>query len=150
MVDFKLSVQEYQHAFPDRENTVPKFMTLAGFWSLTQGDGKETIPRSELMVPELYGHREDDCDGLWCHKFDCITDVYDFAMSFEPGRVDSNVKEMLEVYEEGKPHQADNLQVFRNYMEEKNLIRLLPGVVPGFVLRNRKWGEFNLRYWQAI
>lgn len=54
------------------------------------------------------------------------------------------MKLLLEEYEIEKSDQNDGMRKFKQYMEEKDLIRILPGVVPGFALRNRKWGKFVL------
>lgn len=41
--------------------------------------------------------------------------------------------------EGGRPE--DQLENVKKFLEENDLIRLLPGWVYGFALRNRKWGK---------
>lgn len=57
-------------------------------------------------------------------------------------KVAPKIKALLEEYESSKFQTVESLEELKKYMEEKDLIRLLPGTVPGFALRNRKWGMF--------
>lgn len=130
IVDFKLSFEEYKNRFSDPENVMPKLTSLNGFFPPAR-DG-ETL--------DFYTNK---CSDMWCHKFDCVNDPYYKSHDSRIAKVDDNVKALLEEYEGGGPNQEVSLQRFKGYMEENDLIRLLPGVVPGFALRNRKWGEFD-------
>lgn len=92
----------------------------------------------ESTVIEFYGQ---DCSDLWCHKYGCVCEAYDSFQSSQVRKITPRIKALLEEDETVKLYQKESLQEFKKYMEDNDLIRLLPGVVPGFVLRNRKWGE---------
>lgn len=86
------------------------------------------------------------CAILWCHSPDCTWDQYTDQQKKHRDKVEANMKLLLEEYEIEKSDQNDGMRKFKQYMEEKDLIRILPGVVPGFALRHRKWGELVYQY----
>jgi len=58
-------------------------------------------------------------------------------------KFESGIKLVLEEYESEKQRGKEGREKFKRLMQEKDIIRLLPGTVPGFALRNRKWGQFS-------
>ncbi|KXX73455.1 ATPase family AAA domain-containing protein 3B [Madurella mycetomatis] len=54
-------------------------------------------------------------------------------------KAESDVKTLFEEYEDWKKSQGKMFEKFKEAMEHKELITLLPGAVPGFSLRNRRW-----------
>lgn len=128
MVDFRLAFSEYGESFPDPGSTVPQFSTLTGTW-----------PPS--VSGESYEIYESTCDDLWCHKGDCIKDSYYSFQEDQVEKFEPELKLLLEEYEPGILQEKGGLDKFKEYMENHDLIRLLPGVVPGFALRSRKWGK---------
>ncbi|KAL2214617.1 hypothetical protein CC79DRAFT_1264984 [Sarocladium strictum] len=131
IVDFNLSFQEYQNSFPDSLHVVPQLGSLTG-----------SSPYEPYITVEEF--ITSTCDNNWCHKPDCTSDTYHAARSAYVGKVEQRVKGLLDDYEPSIVLRERGLQEFKQFMEEHNLIGLLPGVVPGFVLRNRKWVQLNL------
>ena len=131
IIDFNLSFQEYQDSFPDSKNVVPQLKALHMFWPKS---GMEAMNREvmEFMVSE--------CNLAWCHQADCVFDPY-YNKDSNLLNVDNGIKEILESYEPSKIFETRGLDDFKRFMEENELIKLLPGVVPGFALRNHKWGK---------
>lgn len=107
---------------------MPKFTNISGLWP----------PASPDELFEIYNT---NCSHGWCHKLECFGDPYYTSQATQVEKIEREIKSILEEYEDGTLHSRDNSKWFETYMEEKDLIRLLPGVVPGFALRNRKWGE---------
>jgi len=52
-----------------------------------------------------------------------------------------HIKHVLEEYDREKSRGLDGLESFKRLLESKEFIQLLPGTVPGFALRKRRWGE---------
>ncbi|SPO05931.1 uncharacterized protein DNG_08620 [Cephalotrichum gorgonifer] len=129
IVDFRLSFQEYRQDFPYPGDLVPKFTPITGSWPA----------QPEPAVIEFYAH---SCGKLWCHR--CVRDIYDQSQVSQVAKIEPRIKTLLEEYETVKPYQKESLRRFKKYMENNDLIRLLPGVVPGFILRNRKWVQLDL------
>ncbi|RSM19486.1 hypothetical protein CDV31_001646 [Fusarium ambrosium] len=54
------------------------------------------------------------------------------------------IKLILEEYDNEKKRGSEGLGRIKKLMEDNDIIRLLPGAVPGFVLRSRKWVLLDL------
>lgn len=128
IVDFKSAFEEYHESFPDPEAVVPEFSSLTRIWP-NIGNGE---------IYELY---RNTCNVSWCHRSGCLSDPYYGYQKSQRENVEPKIKTLLEEYENEKPHNEEGLERFKEYMEKSDLIRPLPGVVPGFALRNRKWGK---------
>lgn len=128
IVDFKSSFQEYQHEFRDPDDAVPKFTPISGLW-----------PNEELG--ETYEIYKTKCTDGWCQKLDCLRDPCYASQATQVEKIEREIKSILEEYEDASLRQREGAEWFKKYLEEKDLIRFLPGVVPGFALRNRKWGK---------
>ncbi|KPM40079.1 hypothetical protein AK830_g6502 [Neonectria ditissima] len=131
MVDFKLAFSEYKDSFQDPDSVVPQFTTLIGPWPY--GTDGETY--------EIY---KSTCDDLWCHQEECLVDPYTDFQEDQVEKIEPKVKLLLEEYETGALQEKEGLEEFKEYMEKHDLIRLLPGMVPGFALRRRKWVQLDL------
>ncbi|KAH6962419.1 hypothetical protein BKA56DRAFT_498091 [Ilyonectria sp. MPI-CAGE-AT-0026] len=131
VVDIKLSCQEYSQEFPDHEPIVPRFTSATMLGLLLR----------EAAVIEFYKHK---CGELWCHKSDCIFEAYGSYQLSQISQITLRTKALLEEDEIIKPTRKESLEKFKKYMEDNDLIRLLPGVVPAFALRNRKWVQLDL------
>ncbi|KAL6410848.1 AAA family ATPase [Ilyonectria robusta] len=131
IVDFKLSFQEYVQEFPDHENIVPSFTPAA----------VSMIIFREAPVIEFYIHQ---CGDSWCHGNGCVFEAYGAFQLSQIRHITPRIKALLEEDETVKLTKKESLQKFKKYMEDNDLIRLLPGVVPGFALRNRKWVQLDL------
>ena len=91
---------------------------------------------------EIHQFYNNTCSLAWCHQTSCLLDVYADWYQVQAQKVAPKIKALLEEYESSKFQTVESLEELKKYMEEKDLIRLLPGTVPGFALRNRKWGMF--------
>lgn len=106
---------------------MPKFNSLIGYWP-SIGNG------------EVYEFYTNNCSDLWCHQLNCIGDPYYESQTKQVEKIEPKIKALLDEYEAGKLYNQESLERFKQYMEDNDLINLLPGVVPGFALRNRRWG----------
>lgn len=117
---------------PNEENNpiqVPKFTSPTSLWLVNADHG----------AYDLFG--KPSCYHMWCHHRDCTSDVYVESQKNKRITIESNIKLVLEEYDNEKKRGDQGLGRLKKLMEERDIIRLLPGAVPGFVLRNRKWGE---------
>lgn len=96
-------------------------------------------PRGE--APDLFG--ASDCSNKWCYSTGCTSDVYTSSQKKQRDRIASEIKLLLEDIESEKQRGKKGLKRLKQLMEDKDIIRLLPGAVPGFALRNRRWGKRN-------
>ncbi|GAB1312064.1 hypothetical protein MFIFM68171_02274 [Madurella fahalii] len=137
IVDIKLAFQEYEGAFASGESVVPKLTSLIGYWP-------------PAYAPEVLQLHISGCDNVWCHNSSCMNDCYFSFHADQVQKVEPKMKALLEEHESGKLDDKESLKRFKAYMEEKDLIRLLPGTVPGFALRNRKWVQLDLEKLQSL
>ncbi|KAF7901102.1 hypothetical protein EAF00_003323 [Botryotinia globosa] len=134
VVDVKLAYEggpDANKAFID----VPEFRSPTSLW-LNDAAGE---------MYDLYG--KSTCSHKWCYSRDCTSNVYIGCQKRQRDKIESesDIKTALEDYETGKQGKGNNsLEYVKEYMENKGIIRLLPGAVPGFALRNRKWVLLNL------
>lgn len=107
----------------------PKFSSPAGL----------LLPLDVGEAIDLYGRPE--CYNQWCFDRGCQEGSMYMLTQFA-GRTqttDNEIKPVLEEYEQIKQEGDEGLGKFTALMEKHSLTKLLPGVVPGFALRNRKW-----------
>ncbi|KAL2673850.1 hypothetical protein Neosp_012294 [[Neocosmospora] mangrovei] len=57
---------------------------------------------------------------------------------------ESKIKFILEEYDTEKKRGTEGIDRIKELMQENDIIKLLPGAVPGFVLRSRKWVLLDL------
>lgn len=127
IVDFKLAFTEYQKSFPEDDSVVPKFVPLTKFWPTVGDDEIPDFSRS--------------CNDLYCHRKSCIVNEYYSNQRRQLAKLQPTIRQWLEDFDNMADKDEQNVN-FKAYMQEKDLIRLLPGVVPGFSLRNRVWGKY--------
>ncbi|RSL48360.1 hypothetical protein CEP54_012954 [Fusarium duplospermum] len=84
--------------------------------------------------------------------------VVDMKVAFEDGSneetdpiqkrkrftIESRIKLILEEYYNENKRGSEGLGRIKKLMEDNDIVRLLPGAVPGFVLRSRKWVLLDL------
>ncbi|THV49355.1 hypothetical protein BGAL_0199g00140 [Botrytis galanthina] len=132
VVDVKLAFEggpDADKAFID----VPEFKSPASLW-LSNAAGE---------IYDLYG--KSTCSHKWCYSRDCTSNVYIRSQKMQQYSITSKIQTALEDYESEKQGKGNNgLEYVKDYMENNGIIRLLPGAVPGFALRNRKWVLLNL------
>ncbi|KAK3682063.1 hypothetical protein B0T22DRAFT_530543 [Podospora appendiculata] len=100
---------------------VPELRSLTSLW----------LPDSSGEAFDLFG--KSSCPRKWCYSRGCTTNVYISSQKRQREKIENEIK----LGKEGEER-------FKKIMEEKDIIRLLPGAVPGFGLRNRKWVLLNL------
>lgn len=93
----------------------------------------------QRIIPEV----SSACDVPWCIKDACGNDGYVSYQKKLRDTAGKEVKNQLDEIKDKYAKQAADGDALKGTMAAKGLIQLLPGVVPGFVLRNRKWGERN-------
>ncbi|KAL9118847.1 MAG: hypothetical protein Q9187_004598 [Circinaria calcarea] len=131
VVDMKLAFE----GGPDTDKAfinVPEFKSPASLW-LSEALGE---------AYDLFG--KSNCPRKWCYGRECTSNVYSGSQRKQRDKIESNIKLVLEEYENVKQQGKDGLEQFGQLMADNDIIRLLPGAVPGFALRNRKWALLNL------
>lgn len=107
----------------------PKFPSLTMLWTLD--DSFEAF--------DLIG--KPACSNQWCYDKKCLGRIY---ITYQMGlrtTFEHDIKPTLEGFDQVKGEGAKGLETFSRLLESRHLIELLPGVAPGFALRNRRWGE---------
>ncbi|KAJ2988903.1 hypothetical protein NUW58_g3738 [Xylaria curta] len=126
IVDIKLAFEGDQ-GLEKQSIEVPKFDSISGFWLDHLYDGLCDVTSKA------------SCSNIWCHNRSCISNVYIKSQKKLREAYESEIKPVLEEYETLKHHSGAGRKRFRHLMENKDLVILLPGAVPGFALRNRRW-----------
>lgn len=120
MIDFK-------EAFQEKPSLVPPNTDNELFWSRIGLGHAQELPRS--------------CSNATCHDPDCLNDTYVSHQSAQSSKILSNLNTLLEEYEADKAGRM--MKNLASELEKQNLLLLLPGVVYGYALRNRKWCKFT-------
>ncbi|KAF2096574.1 P-loop containing nucleoside triphosphate hydrolase protein [Rhizodiscina lignyota] len=143
IVDIKLAFQQYKGSFRNPDAVVPTFSALNGSLLLT--------PLTIGQTVELHGGIcRCGSSNEWCHNFQCTFDQYPNLQKVKRQKAVTVIRALLEECENEKSNQRDGLNNIKNFMEERDLIRLLPGVVPGFALRNRKWIQLDINFLEHV
>ncbi|KAI0451497.1 hypothetical protein F5B21DRAFT_516664 [Xylaria acuta] len=79
------------------------------------------------------------CPNPWCYDRYCTSDIHRNMQGGKLHTIESEVRQVLEEYETFKQRGSAERKRLRHLMESKDMVRLLPGTVPGFALRNRRW-----------
>ncbi|KAM7212416.1 aaa family atpase protein, partial [Rhypophila decipiens] len=121
VVDMKLAYESEANGID-----APKFAPLTTFW----------IADNSLMEAfDLLG--KPTCSNQWCYDGKCLARLYVAYQMGLRNTMDHKIKPTLEQYNVDR-------YGFTELLETRGLISLLPGVVPGFALRNRKWMLLDL------
>ncbi|KAI3338701.1 hypothetical protein F4824DRAFT_74130 [Ustulina deusta] len=121
IVDVKLAFEGDQD--PEQQSIeIPKFNSL--FW-LPYSGVYDALGKSFCLNP-------------WCYDIRCNLNVYSRPGGNIQNDITSAVKIVLEECETLKQDRSRVKDIFR-LMKGEDLVTLLPGAVPGFALRNRRW-----------
>ncbi|KAJ4419497.1 hypothetical protein N0V82_004942 [Gnomoniopsis sp. IMI 355080] len=137
VVDLKLASTEYQKEFPDDDAVIPFFQTFkTEFWPAVDGE------LSDLSGWEF--HPRPCHHGPYCLGDSCfVSHPYRSSQRSQLEKLEPKIQEVLEEFDYPFEEKGE-IDRFKTYLEEQDLIELLPGVVPGFALRNRTWVQLNL------
>lgn len=133
MIDLKLAFTEYHQIFPRGDSVVPRF---------------ESWPKLRVRASHhndvLDFFRHLDASGClqnpYCYNRNCGVDGYNHNQYDQQERVWLGVRLGLETLG-SLPRNDRESNRFQKFMEDEDLLKLLPGSVPGFALRNRTWGQ---------
>ncbi|KAI0435671.1 hypothetical protein F4803DRAFT_544743 [Xylaria telfairii] len=126
IVDIKLAFEGDQ-SLEKQSIGVPKFISPLDIWLSPSHRGVyDVVSRST-------------CSHPWCYDRACTSNIYNDSQSKGRYPIVDETEVVLEEYETLKQHGSAERRRFRHLMESKDLVRLLPGTVPGFALRNRRW-----------
>jgi hypothetical protein len=132
VVDVKLAFE----GGPDTEKAnmeIPSFRSPASLW----------LSDPPFEAYSLFGKPK--CSHRWCYNRACCTsDLYIETQKKQRYKIESDIKVVLEEYETEKQRGKEGWDRFKHLLKDKDITRLLPGAVPGFALRNRKWGKCSL------
>lgn len=137
VVDLKLSFTEYEKEFPEDDMVTPNFKTFSdSFW-----------PEMSQCLYDFNGwamsFSSSGCiHGPYCHGFGCVKDLYDASQKEQLETLEPRIQDLIEEAD-FMPQEPSDIDRFKTYLEDQDLIVLLPGVVPGFALHNRAWGKSN-------
>lgn len=110
----------------------PTFKNVKDVWVSSNSNEAYEIFKSSCGVPN-------------CFASACAVDLYSEIQKKEIEKADSKLKTFLEEFDTEEASEHGNTQEvieeLNEYMENDDLILLLPGVVNGYALRNRKWGK---------
>ncbi|KAI0556067.1 hypothetical protein F4679DRAFT_520938 [Xylaria curta] len=117
---------------------VPKLSSPSNIW----------LERPYEDTYEVMG--KSSCSNPWCFDASCAGNV--FKESSDRGRYGfiTETRLVLENYETLKQRGSAGRKHFRHIMEDMDMVRLLPGTVPGFALRNRKWALLDINLLQEV
>ncbi|KAI9694334.1 MAG: hypothetical protein M1820_009023 [Bogoriella megaspora] len=134
IVDVKLAFQQYKDKFQDLDTLVSSSSSLQGHWERN---------KDPFQVYDTFGG---DCPQKHplCIGYDCHWDESDYRQEQARSKFLPDPKLLHDEYENVRWNQKDGLEQFVKFMEDNELIQLLPCIVPGFALRNRKWGKSTL------
>lgn len=130
VVDLKLACTEYQKEFPEQDAVIPTFKPFGKFWPEVGAELSDCSVWARIPCPH----------GPYCHGYSCVEDLYRTSQKNQLEKIEPKIQEVLEEFD-FLPQEEGNIDRFKSYLEEQDLIELLPGVVPGFALRNRAWGK---------
>lgn len=143
VVDLKLSFTEYEKEFPEDDMVTPTFKTFSDkFW-----------PEMSEGLSDIYGwvspFSPPACvHGPYCHGSRCVKDLYELSQKSQLRTLEPRIQDLTEEADFSPQEQSD-IDRFKAYLEDQDLIALLPGVVPGFALHNRAWGKCTYIFKQA-
>ncbi|KAK4207871.1 aaa family atpase protein [Rhypophila decipiens] len=121
VIDMKLAYESETNGID-----APKFAPLTTFW---------IDDNSSMEAFDLLG--KPTCSNQWCYDGECLVRLYVTYQMGLRNTMDHKIKPTLEQY-------SVDRDGFTQLLETRGLIQLLPGVVPGFALRNRKWVLLDL------
>ncbi|KAI2619431.1 P-loop containing nucleoside triphosphate hydrolase protein [Hypomontagnella submonticulosa] len=106
-----------------------------------------SLRRHFTQITELVGSWENCDHGPSCRRWSCTRELY--SERYRINFIESDLRRYLHEYEAEETDPKLAAEAMRKIMEQKDFIRLLPGEVPGYVLRNRKWVQLdaNLLQW---
>ncbi|CAM1503810.1 Fc.00g014010.m01.CDS01 [Cosmosporella sp. VM-42] len=134
VVDIKLASQ-------NGDLVSPRFKSVKDVW----------FSSNTNEVHEIY---KTNCSVADCYESGCAEDIYPEIQKKEIEKADTKLKTFLEEFEqeEATEHAStqDVIDELIQYMSNDDLILLLPGVVNGYALRNRKWVQLNLDNLQLV
>ncbi|KAK4224087.1 hypothetical protein QBC38DRAFT_486247 [Podospora fimiseda] len=134
VVDTKLAF-EGDSSLGNNQVQAPKFDSRQRFWLINQPANRER----SLILPAP------NCFHPRCQMDVCIFRASGSGQAnwmYRDGRPQAHLKSVLE--EQERAGEGPLSSSFRNRMMSADLIRLLPGSVPAFALRNRKWVLLDL------
>ena len=133
MIDLQLAFQEYdEHSFSSRGANVSRFFNLlTGIWPFRPDD----------EVDEFWRLDDHFCGETWCFFELCFDHPYSRVLNTQVRRFEASLKSDLEEYRARDFQGIDGPSKIKESMKENDLISLLPGMVPGWALKSRKWGR---------
>ncbi|KAK1991839.1 hypothetical protein LX36DRAFT_589629 [Colletotrichum falcatum] len=127
----------------------PAFSTLSeNHWPKKAGSG-------QAEAHDWYEHDYFDGDRIrahqcWCYAIDCQKPTYYANQEAQSHKVLQRLASFFDTYATQQAKSKNAREEFRLYLEENGLMRLFPGVVPGYALRNRKWVPLDLDQLQDV
>ncbi|KAK0714402.1 hypothetical protein B0T21DRAFT_340107 [Apiosordaria backusii] len=139
IVDMKMAFTEDSDAWLRTGNKVPRFIS---------------IPESRGMFSNYPGGNDKyamfgapTCGYRWCEVHIFGRNFYSEAVGKRREKVEEEIRALLD---DPDQHATETQRAFITEHLKPSLLHLLPGAVPGFALRNRKWALLDLARLQPV
>jgi hypothetical protein len=93
------------------------------------------------IAPSIFGRTPACRHNKWCVAAHCTFNNYQNGPPDKGYKILNDADLVLEEYESEMMRGPEGFAQFKQLLTERNLVELLPGMIPGFALRNRKWGQ---------
>lgn len=122
-------------AFQERPDAAPRLSSLTEFWPKKTSGQTIQIAVSDCVHNERRSRR--------CNHWRCMRDADVESRRMVAFDAAKRLKRRLEADElaSSNADHAESLTIVKNYLEATGLLSLLPGVIRGYALRNRKWSK---------
>ncbi|KAJ4018796.1 hypothetical protein NW752_005924 [Fusarium irregulare] len=131
IVDFKLAYTENHANSLDANTVAPRF------------DDVQSFP-TQSCTETLNELSTISCGSTNCTTESCGVDAFFTSQNSQADKIKEEIQQQLDECEPNNLSK-ESLRVFKDAMKELGLLQLLPGVVPGFALRNKAWVLLNIR-----
>ncbi|KAI0593411.1 hypothetical protein F4775DRAFT_578016 [Biscogniauxia sp. FL1348] len=131
MVDTKLAFQENVRQPPNLNSALFR--------------GGSVIPLNQTLEVAVV----EPCEHQFpCYSWSCMYDAY--AAVRGPANLTAFLKRNLDEYEPKEKDPKLTREEMKKHLEAKNLLILLPGGVPAYALRNRKWFDADVELLEPV
>ncbi|WQF80779.1 Putative AAA+ ATPase domain, ATPase, AAA-type, core [Colletotrichum destructivum] len=137
IVDFKIAFEQ--------GTDLPDVSEIKPIISNEIQDHWPVIPsRGQVEVHDWYEHDAVEGDEVvihrWCYEMSCQKPTYYAHQDAQGQKVLRKLWLLFDSHASPSAQTRRAREELKLYLEESNLMGLFPGVVPGYALRNRKWG----------
>ncbi|KAK5653012.1 hypothetical protein OQA88_9298 [Cercophora sp. LCS_1] len=145
VVDIKLAFESDEDAGKDVIHKPAFAPPGAGPWVYSSPTESKDVYDHRMTPPQ-----SDFCHEPWCFSRSHCVNTYNDVQRSRRDRQETALRLILEEYEAAKQQGHKGLDRFAQILEDNRLVFVLPGAVPGYALRNRKWVLLNLVHLKPV